>query len=121
MRHIAIFGTVGLLASLSHFLVAAAAMSFAAVPIFLANLIGFAVAFGVSYLGHYHFTFASDAAHRQALPRFLATAITGLAVNNLVLAALIWATGQRSVLFIAVAILVAAGIVYLLARRWAFR
>ena len=42
-------------------------------------------------------------------------------MNNLVLAALIWATGRSSVLYIAVAILVAAGIVYLLARRWAFR
>jgi putative flippase GtrA len=120
VKRVAVFGLVGVAASVVHYLVALLAMRLGAGTIFLANLAGFALAFAVSYVGHYHLTFASGAAHRQALPRFLATALVGLGVNNLVLGLLVWAAGAERTGFIAVAILAAAGSVYVLSRGWAF-
>jgi putative flippase GtrA len=120
VKRIAVFGIVGVAASVVHYLVALGAMRLGAGTIFLANLAGFCAAFALSYVGHYHLTFTASAAHRQALPRFFATALIGLAINTLVLALLVWLTGAENIRFVAIAILVAAGSVFLLSRRWAF-
>lgn len=120
MRRIAAFGLVGLLASAVHFLLAAALLRAGLAGLFGANLAGFALAFAVSYAGHYRFSFAASAPHRRAAPRFLATALAGLALNNATLALLVLATGSQSIWLIAAAITVAALGVYLLGRFWAF-
>jgi len=119
IRQLATFGAVGLAASAVHFAVAALLLA-GDVPIFVANAAGFAVAFAVSYLGHHRLTFASRAGHARSMPRFLVTAGIGFAVNNGVLAALVWLTGRETSLFVAIAIGVAALVTWLLARFWAF-
>jgi putative flippase GtrA len=114
------FGLVGVTASLVHLLLASALFSLAGMSIFTANVFGFAVAFAVSYFGHYHLTFRSQQAHRVAVARFVVTALAGFAINNLCLAMLTWAIGHESQWSLAAAILVAAAVVYLLSGRWAF-
>ncbi len=120
MRRLLTFGFFGGLATLVHFAVATTIFRLASGHIFLANLAGFMVAFAVSYLGHYHFTFRSSASHGAAMPRFLATALAGLAINNGVLALTVLATGRQSIAGLAVAIVFAAACVYVISRRWAF-
>ena len=119
LRKLAIFGLVGIGASLIHIAVAAIVDRVFAPSIFLSNAIGFLVAFGWSYLGHYHFTFRSDRDHRQAVPRFAATALLGYGINNAVVLACVLVTGSESIWFVVLAVGIAAATVYLISNRWA--
>ncbi len=116
----AVFGAVGLAASLTHFLVASALFSLAAIPIFFANVVGFSIAFLVSYMGHYHLSFRSTAPAISALSRFLAVALSGFALNNLVLFILHAGLGFHELVALAGAIVVSAGFVFVLSKLWAF-
>ena len=49
-----------------------------------ATVVGFLVAFFVSYCGHFYFTFQSNEAHERALPRFALVAIVGVSLNWIV-------------------------------------
>ncbi|MCG6115461.1 MAG: GtrA family protein [Mesorhizobium sp.] len=120
MRKVFVFGLVGVTASIVHFLLAAGLFTYAGINLFVANLFGFFLAISVSYFGHYYLTFRSKQAHGTAVRRFVVTALTGFAVNNLCLAMLTWAIGHESPWSLGTAIIVAAAVVYLLSGRWAF-
>ncbi|MCP4380196.1 MAG: GtrA family protein [Hyphomicrobiales bacterium] len=77
------FGIVGLGATAAHYISALIASRF--IDIFIANIIGFAFGFGISYVGHRLYTFRSAARHRSAVPRFLITSLSGLAASTVVL------------------------------------
>ncbi len=121
LRKLLVYGIVGLGASLVHILVAWIVTSLVPISIFLANLIGFLVAFLWSYFGHYFLTFQSAQPHRAAFTRFAAVALLGFGVNNG--AVLAWArvTGAPSMTAVAFAVFFAAGVVFLAANFWAFR
>jgi len=114
------FGFVGGLASLVHF--AVASLLFWMMPgwLFAANVVGFVVAFFVSYFGHYHLTFRAGTAHGDSIWRFGLVALLGFGINMVVLALFTWLVGYQTLAGLAVAIVFAAGSVYLLSRRWAF-
>lgn len=119
-RRILTFGVVGVAASLLHFVAADVTMRVFGVPILLANLIGFILAIGLSYVGHYKLTFQSSADHKVSVPKFVITAVTGYFINNIVLIILINITGLELSLFILIAIGVSAVVVYLISNRWVF-
>jgi putative flippase GtrA len=114
------FAGVGIAATMVHVAIAAVAgLAFGFEP-FVANFIGFAVAFGLSYLGHFHLTFALRAGHRQHLVRFLVLSLAGLAASS----GTIWLMTVRLDLppllaFAAVGVVVPL-VSFLLARSWAF-
>jgi putative flippase GtrA len=85
-----------------------------------ASTTGFILGAFVNYALNRHFTFASDRAHRVALPRFFAVALMGLAVNAVVMAA----TLAVLPLHYLMAQVVATGVVlvtgFLANRRWTF-
>lgn len=113
------FGAVGIGATLTHFLTASVAV-FAGAGLSGANVIGFAVAFLVSYLGHYYLSFRSTKAHRAAFWRFALVALIGFGVNNAVLQLIRLATGLYDMRSLGVALVTAAGAVFLLSKFWAF-
>jgi putative flippase GtrA len=73
----------------------------------------------VNYALNHRFTFASDRAHAQALPRFAAVAAAGIVLNALVIAALVAVGAHYLVAQVAAtgAVLVAG---YLANRAWTF-
>lgn len=119
LRKLTVFGIVGVGASLLHIAVAWGVDWMFSPSIFFANFVGFLVAFLWSYFGHYHLTFRSTKAHRQAAPRFALTALMGYAVNNGVILICVLITGTESIWFIVLAIGFAAAAVYLLSSVWA--
>ncbi|WP_346838101.1 GtrA family protein [Microbulbifer sp. SAOS-129_SWC] len=58
-------------------------------PEVAASAAAFSLSALANYWLNYHFTFASQRLHRQALPRFALVALTGLAVNTACFAALL--------------------------------
>ncbi len=78
------FGIVGVAATVTHAGVLWALVESVSMRPSFATVIGFLIAFNVSYFGHYYFTFRSTEPHRRALPGFAATATAGAVLNWLI-------------------------------------
>jgi putative flippase GtrA len=94
----------------------------------LANLAAFCTAVGVSFLGHYHWTFAHKGAfHREvpgvgkAMRRFLIVSLIGLALNSLVVYVITDLLALSYWYAVVLMVTAVPGIVFLLSRFWAFR
>lgn len=114
------FGGVGAMATLVHVISALAAKSFLQVDAQQANLIGFALAFIVSYTGHARITFNAPLRSGQQISRFMLVAIMGFAASS----AVVWiVTGPMSLSFPvamgAVAVVVPA-ISFVAMQTWVF-
>ena len=75
------FGLVGLTATVTHGAILWILVESAYLHASEATVVGFLVAFFVSYSGHFYFTFQSNQAHQRALPRFALTAGVGAGLN----------------------------------------
>jgi len=82
------FGSVGLAATAVHVAVFSAVIELWNVEPMKANVIAFCIAFWVSFFGHFHWTFSAGGAGRRGMKgagvRFFMTALTGFALNSLV-------------------------------------
>ena len=76
LGRIARFGAVGVAATAVHLCVALTLVTLTALSAQAANLFGFLVAFAVSFLGHYHWSFRSSAGLGRAAPRFFAVSLS---------------------------------------------
>lgn len=74
----------------------------------------------VNYALNHRFTFASARPHAHALPRFAAVAVAGIALNALVMAAVLAAAGPHYLVaqVVATGVVLAAG--FLANRAWTF-
>lgn len=88
----------------------------------VANAVGFALAFFVSFAGHRHLSFQdAGTGVGQSLARFATTAVAGFIVNEAVFTALLRWVRWPSWLALFAAMLVAAAQTFVLSRFWAFR
>lgn len=87
-----------------------------------ANVVGFLIAFQVSYWGHRNRTFcAAHVAHRRTLPRFFLVAGAGFLLNELLFLGLLRTTAlgyQAALLLVLIAV---AAATFAAGRLWAFR
>ena len=121
LRRVAVFGGVGLLATAVHVVTGLTLAGGLGLRPLTANFCAFCAAFAVSYLGHHRLTFRSGAAHLRAAPRFLAVALAGLALNQLIVFAVVDLWGRSCALALALVILTVPALTFALARLWAFR
>jgi putative flippase GtrA len=78
------FACVGAVATALHYVVLIVLVQFADFRPVLASGLGYAAGAGVNYLLNYHYTFASQRSHFQAMSKFVTVAIIGL--NSLIVA-----------------------------------
>lgn len=115
------FIAVGSAAAATHLLVVALLVQGLGLQPLVANVLAFALAFGVSYSGHAALTFAAQQSPtRQSLPRFLCVAVSAFALNEclyyLALRVLHW-----HYLWALLVVLVAVAIAtFVAAKFWAF-
>jgi putative flippase GtrA len=115
------FGLVGTAAAAVHMGLVWLLVSQWQVAALVANVLGFLLAFGVSFVGHHRFSFgAQQARARQALPRFALVALLGFGANELLYAMLLRA-GLEYRLALFLVLLAVALMTWLLSRFWAFR
>jgi len=116
------FFVVGTAAAATHYFVGLAAYSLFGQSPGIANVIGYACGFPVSYSGHRWWTFDSTREpHAVALPRFLLLQVTSFTANQvLLLLAVRWLPLPFWFLLGAVLVVVAVG-TYVLSQRWVFR
>ncbi len=122
MRQIAIFIAVGSAAALTHLSVVAVVVELVGLRPLAANVIGFSVAFLVSFGGHARFTFPlSPKRYAAARTRFFAIAFTGFILNQAAYAEALHIFGPRYYIPALAAVLIGvAGATFLLAKVWAF-
>ncbi|HEX9808560.1 MAG TPA: GtrA family protein [Alphaproteobacteria bacterium] len=121
------FGAVGVAATLTHVGLFAALIEFGGMAPLLANLVAFAVAVGVSFAGHYLWTFVEDRPGpgrwraTRAMGRFLVVALVGLALNSLVVYLVVHALALPYGYAILVMVSAVPVVLFLLNKFWAFR
>jgi putative flippase GtrA len=79
------FGAVGVLSTALYLLSTMLLGRFAHLTVAAAAGASFLFVVTINYLLHYSWTFRSDRPHSSTLPRFIATAISGMAINSAVL------------------------------------
>lgn len=120
ISQLARFGVVGVGAMTVHWLVVAAIVPLG-IRELIANVIGFAVAFNVSYFGHHYWTFASTAETTTTFKRFLTVAITSFIVNECLYSLLLNFTTLDYRTALAIVLVAVAALTFVLSRLWAFR
>jgi putative flippase GtrA len=121
-RSVSWFAIIGALAALIHYVVAVVLeLTHLASPA-MANVIGFTMAFPVSYLGHTKLSFAGHTAtHGQALPKFFGVALTGFLINQGMLLNVLRITTLPFWFVLGVVMVLVAISTYILSRFWAFK
>lgn len=116
------FTIIGAIAALVHYVTAVSLEGFSVLGAANANIVGFLLAFPVSYFGHRLLSFAHhQSTHKEALPKFFAVALFGFVANQiLVLSALAYTALPFWFVLGLVMVLVAAS-TYLLSHFWAFK
>ncbi len=122
MRQIAIFIAVGSTAALTHLTAVAIVVELFGLKPLAANVIGFCVAFLVSFGGHARFTFPlSPDRYAAARTRFFAVACTGFILNQAAYAEALHLFGPRYYLPALAVVLVGVAVAtFLLSKLWAF-
>jgi hypothetical protein len=109
------------LASAVHLAVASGALAFGT-HVMVANAVGFWVALVVSVVGHHAVSFPGRTSFWRGARRFAPAAVAGFLANNVVLAALVAATGNSYAwVKVAVAILVIPPVTFGYAYFFAYR
>jgi putative flippase GtrA len=86
----------------------------------LANIVGWLVAFTVSFSGHWLLTFDKRAPWWRAARRFFTISMGGFLVNESLYAVLLRLSGWRYDVLLGIVLVAVAVVTYLLSSRWAF-
>ncbi|UTH74894.1 GtrA family protein [Chromobacterium sp. IIBBL 290-4] len=115
------FGVVGVSAMAVHFLLVTLALVPLGAPPLAANVLGFLLAFQVSYWGHRQFTFeARHVPHRQALPRFFGVSCLSFCVNEAMYYLLLRFSALDYRVSLAIVLFTVAALTFVLGKLWAF-
>ncbi len=113
------FGVVGLTATLTYSLVFMLALRVLLWSEQAGNLLGFVIAFSISWSGHYFWTFKASGFH--TVPRFLITALCGYALNSFFVFVIITKLALPDFFVLPLMISITPTMTFLLARYWAFK
>lgn len=84
-RRLVHFAAVGLVGTAAHYLLLVTLVEGAGADPVVGSVAGFCLGALVNYGMSHRFVFRSDRAHQEALPRFFAVALSGLAWNTLLM------------------------------------
>lgn len=115
------FVAVGTSAAFVHWVVVVLLVSGAYLTPLVANVVGWVVAFGVSFMGHYQLTFRYQRGHiKDAVWRFFLLSAIGFAINETSYAILLKQTRLPYELLLAIILVGVAAFTFLASRLWAF-
>lgn len=122
LRQLVCFVAVGVAATATHWCLAVFLVETWNLPAAAANLAGWMVAFGVSFAGHYAFTFRhAHADWKRSGWRFFLISAGGFVVNELAYVGFLHTTALPYDLLLALLLVAQAGLTFMVSRFWAFR
>jgi len=114
------FGTVGIVSTLIHFVVATTWVLYGSSSSLEANLFGFSAAFTWSFVGNAYWVFRFNGHLSHAFRRFLMTSLLTLLLSVLISLAVDW-TNRSAYWGVALTALTAPMLSYLACRYWVFK
>ncbi|XZG70661.1 GtrA family protein [Chitinibacteraceae bacterium HSL-7] len=120
MKQLIVFTAVGATGTLLHFAVLSALMQFD-VPVTLATTAGAIAGAAINYVLNHRYTFAGQASHRRAAPRYYALVLLLWALNAGLMALLVDQLHWHYLAAQVVATVVCFVVHYLASRSWVFR
>ena len=114
------FGVVGAAATAVHVSVVVALVETDLSGVFWSNFFAFNTAVFVSYFGHKNWTFKATGLFSELLPKFFATAVLGLCLNQLIMYVGTNIYKAHYQLLLALAVTVVPLVVYVLNKFWVF-
>lgn len=120
LREIIAFGLVGGLATVTHYVCAMISNEWLAVELYLANLIGYLCAVGVSFIGHSKMTFQMDMS-RALFRRFFLMSVATFGFSELLLWCLETGLELPARIVMLVVVITIPVISYLLNKFWVYR
>jgi putative flippase GtrA len=115
------FIVVGASASVVHWVVVVLLVSGGLLAPLIANVVGWLVAFGVSFTGHYQLTFRHQRGRlMRSVTRFFALSAAGFLINELSFAFFLTKTALPYELLLAAILIAVAGLTFIASRFWAF-
>ena len=115
------FAVSGGLATVTHVVVFVVLVEWLGLRPVLAATPAFVLALLVSYGANYHWTFAANGPHRLMLPRFVAVALIGLALNLLITYSVVDLAGYWYGYALLLVVLIVPLLTFTLSRVWVFR
>lgn len=117
---LAIFGVVGVSATLTHYFVALFCHELGQIEIYYANVLGYCAAVAISYFGHGKLTFRRQLSMAVFL-RFAVVSLTTLGFSELLLLALEHGLALSHRISLAVVVCTIPVITFLLSKLWVFK
>jgi len=117
------FGLVGIIAMLIHWLIVILIVADSLTPLF-ANVIGFLVAFNVSYFGHRYWTFQLNSysmGNKQAFIRFFVVAFSSFLINEFLYYLLLSYTTLNYMTALAIVLVCVAIFTFISSNLWVFK
>ena len=117
------FAVVGVAATLTHAAVAASLLELGQLAAMTSNIAGFAVAFCVSFTGHYFWSFShlrNRSTAMRSMARFLVIALAGFLLNATTLTLWLSLTPWPDLTGLLFSIAIVPALTFLGARLWAF-
>jgi len=122
IKEVSWFIAVGCAAAATHWMVAVSCVDRVGVSPLVANVLGWLVAFSVSFWGHYRLTFRHQRKELvTAFKRFFLVSAGGFLINELSYAFLLKATSVPYDLLLAAILVAIAFLTFVISRLWAFR
>lgn len=122
MKQIIIFGLVGVVASLTHFLLVFAQVEWLGIAAIIANIFAFLCAYPVSYFGHSSFTFKKqEHSHQNAIKKFFYVACLGFCLNEGGYFLLLQYTDWHYLWSLFLILAIVPILTFVLAKFWAFQ
>jgi putative flippase GtrA len=115
------FGIVGVIATAVHIFVVWILLNHTDLATLIANALAFLAAFGISFSGHYFWTFQNPGDPGRAIRRFLLISTGGFATNTLFLAAMLRIGWLSPFVSAVVSVAVIPLATFLASRLWGFR
>lgn len=120
LRQLTMFGIVGVAATVTHYLVALSSHEVLGLSLYLANLVGYVSAVGLSCFGHSLLTFRVRLS-RRIFRRFIIVSIATFLASEALLAGLESGLNLRHRVSLAVVVLTIPIISFLLNKLWVYR
>jgi putative flippase GtrA len=115
------FGMVGFAATATHATMALFLVEGKGLDPLWANFFSFLLAAVVSFLGHYHWTFAALNPYATAFPRFFTIALLGLGLNQAIMFCTVSVLTLNYRLGLALVVVLVPGLTFLANRFWTFQ
>lgn len=120
LRQLAVFGAIGVSATLTHYFVALFTHNYLAFSLYLANLSGYCTAVAISYFGHGRLTFRREL-NWKVFCRFVLVSLSTLGLSELLLLALETWLQLHHALSLGIVVCTIPVITFILSKLWVFR